>query len=237
MATSGSIDFKLDRDSLIKQALLACGAISEYQPASAEQLATAATNLNLIVKEWQADGLQLWLIQSISVSLTQGKTSYTIKTGGDVNADRPTAILEAFIQDGSNDTPLTSMTRQEYWELGDKTSEGTPHSYYYEPQLTQGVLYLYTAPDANAAANKTVILKAHRQVQDLDAATDDMDFPVEWHRALKFALARDLSPNYGTPERTVRRLERWAETAHDKLLGWDRENDDTVQFTPGGNYR
>ncbi|MFQ5500447.1 MAG: hypothetical protein ACE5FH_12330, partial [Candidatus Zixiibacteriota bacterium] len=125
MATSNSIDFKLNRDELIKEALRACGAISEYQAPSAEQIASGSRALNLIIKEWQADGLQLWLIQSISVSLTDGNASYTIGAGGDVNVDRPTKIHEAFIRDGTNDTPLEPMTRQEYWALGDKTSKGS----------------------------------------------------------------------------------------------------------------
>jgi len=230
MARSGSINFNMNRDELIKQSLKACGALTENQTPSAAQMKDAANALNMIIKEWQTDGLQLWLIQAITVTLTAAKASYTIGAGGDVNVDRPTKIYEAFIRDGTNDTPLTPVSRQEYWSLGDKTQTGTPNSFYYEPQLDLGVLYLYVVPDTNAAT-KTIELKAHRQIQDMDAATDSFDFPMEWFRALKFALAADLGIDYATPERHMRRLEKYAAMAFDKVSGWDVEQA-SVSFMP-----
>ena len=60
MATSGSTNFTLNRDELIKDALLDIGAVSQDDTPSASIVNSASRKLNMMLKAWQTFGLQLW---------------------------------------------------------------------------------------------------------------------------------------------------------------------------------
>ena len=62
MATSGTQLFKVNRDQLILSALRLCGAVDPEAAAvvSTTQTDNAAQALNMMVKSWEAKGLQLW---------------------------------------------------------------------------------------------------------------------------------------------------------------------------------
>lgn len=63
MATSGSVDFSLSRDNLIKYALLNVGALPDGGTPTANQYTDGAVFLNMIVKAWHADGMPLWALK------------------------------------------------------------------------------------------------------------------------------------------------------------------------------
>lgn len=108
---------------------------------------------------------------------------------------RPLQILTFNLReaDGS-DTPIYPMLLEEYEAVPDKDAPGTPTRYLYESHLTNGVLRFDTAPDDVSDLGKFVYL---RPVEDLDAGSNDMDYPQHWFRALKFNLALDLAPEKG----------------------------------------
>ena len=60
--TSGSVDFKITRDTLSTAALRLLGAVDPENTAgpTASQLTNAAEALNLLIKEWEYLGIQLW---------------------------------------------------------------------------------------------------------------------------------------------------------------------------------
>lgn len=62
MATSGTVTFQLNRDQLITQAFLKLGVIDPENTSNltANQISLAAQTLNMMVKGWEAEGLQLW---------------------------------------------------------------------------------------------------------------------------------------------------------------------------------
>jgi hypothetical protein len=63
MATSGSVDFNITRDNIIKYALLNIGAIAQGDTPTSTQVTDAAVYLNLIVKAWHAAGMPLWALK------------------------------------------------------------------------------------------------------------------------------------------------------------------------------
>ena len=110
--------------------------------------------------------------------------------------------------------------------MNDKTSTGPPIQIYYDPQLTNGVLYVWQACDN---VQERIRMTVKRPVEDFDAQTHDADFPQEWLRALKFNLAIEIAPEYGKdPSNTV--IVRAGETK-DAVSGFDRE-DTSVFFQP-----
>lgn len=59
MALSNSTDFLVNRDEIITEALLLLGVIYEGQTPDTDSVASLARTLNMMLKNWQADGLRL----------------------------------------------------------------------------------------------------------------------------------------------------------------------------------
>lgn len=108
---------------------------------------------------------------------------------------RPMEILNARYRDsGGNEIPCTFLSEAEYHALPQKDTLGSPLQLYYDPQLTNGVLYTWPTADAVDGQLK---LTVKREIDDLDAITDDVEFPKEWQLPVIYNLAVELIPSYG----------------------------------------
>ena len=94
MATSGSFDFVLDRDDIITEALQQVGAIADGETPSSDQLTSCSRTLNMVMKAWQADGMQLYRKKEYTITLVASDNTYTFGSGGDVS-EVPTRIRHA----------------------------------------------------------------------------------------------------------------------------------------------
>ena len=225
MATSGSSNFATSRDSLIAGALRIAGAIAQGETPSATQVTEASEALNMMVKALQADGLPVWAIKETNVTLTASTASYTIGDGATVDTPKPLKVYSAMLRntDTDIDTPMTLLTRQEYNSLGNKTTEGDPISFWYNPQLTTGTLTLYPTPSTTVASSSVVRIIYQRPFEDFDASTDEPDFPQEWYEAIKFMLADRLAPEYGLSLQERQDISARAERMHQAALGFGTE--------------
>lgn len=306
MATSGSYDFSVNCQEIIKGAMRLIGAIASGETPAAAEISDGREALNMLVKSWVAEGIGLWLNQEVILFLEKSENSYTLGPTGDhctassvkteiktaassgdgtIDVDSITGISDGdFIgielDDGTlqwttingapaGDTitltanltddvavdnhvytytskiprpleviearrvyaddiqvPLEIVSRDEYMALSDKTSTGAPIQAYYDPQLTNGVLYVWQACND---VQERIRMTVKRPVEDFDANTNDADFPQEWLRALKFNLAIEIAPEYGKePSNTV--IVK-AEETKDAVGGFDREST-SVFFQP-----
>jgi hypothetical protein len=98
------------------------------------------------------------------------------------------------------------IDQQAYNMLTPKTSTGTPNQLWYQTPGTagntsgtqmRGTLFLFNSPDAYSIANVTIGLVVHQPFEDFDASSDVPDFPSYWFNAIKWALADQLSSEYG----------------------------------------
>lgn len=188
------------------------------------------------------------------VTITNGGTKYASKptitfTGGggtgaaaiaNMNGRfmmRPLMLLDdAFVRQTSSnaDSPMSQYSRHEYERLGNKTSQGQPHSFYYDPQLDNGVIRVYPAP--NSATTYTMRFTGQLPLQDVNLANENVDFPQEWFQALKWGLANETSIAAGLPEALIDRIEKRAVQYLEEMSEWDGRQDNTsVQFAPAGS--
>ena len=150
-------------------------------------------------------------------------------------AERPLRILDARIKINDGDeTPVNLISREKYFDLPTKGSTGNASQFYYNPTLTNGTLYLWPT---STSVNDTVHLTAQRQLQDLDSATDNLDFPQEWELAIAYSLADLLITSYGDAisSQKAQRIESKAAQFMDIVEDFDQENA-SIQFTPTGDY-
>lgn len=193
--TSGSTDFSITRDDIIKRALRLIGALAQGETPTTDQVTEAAVALNGLVKAWQADGMPLWAIKERTVSLVASQASYTL------SAPKTLKVLQAFNRSTTSnvDIPMRIITKEEYNRLGNKTSSGNPIQVYHDPRRDDSILYVFPVPTSTEAANNTIHIIYQAPYEDFDASTDNPDFPQEWYDAITYGLACRLAPEYGLP--------------------------------------
>lgn len=213
--------FSVTRDQIIDAAMRLCGVLGQYNTPTANDYTVCAEALNMLVKQWQIEGMPLWQYQKITVPLVAAQASYTIGPTGNVVVDRPLRVAQAYIRDANGtDTPLMQVSRQEYNGFTIKTQEGVPHSVYFDPQLTNAVLYVYPVPED---ATRTIYIECHSPVQDFTASGTVPDFPSEWFQALKFGLADAIAFEFDVPIEKQQIFERKALMFKEQLTNWSQE--------------
>lgn len=221
MPTSGSSDFTLETNPLIDEAFDICGIGSEGEAISDDQYVRAKRSLNLIVKAWGAHE-RLWLKTEDNVTLVADQAVYALAT---LLSTKPMRVLSVRrrVTTGAIDTPLSELSREEYFDLPNKTGSGVPVQFYYDPQRDTGALYLWPAPDTTTASAMTLKLTYLRKIEDFDGSADAPDLPQEWLRALAYTLASELALKYGVAPDIRAEISARASSYLDQIEGWDNE--------------
>lgn len=140
---------------------------------------------------------QITITDATTVAASSGAKVYTYTT----DAQRPLYITSIRRQDNSNnEVPLHSASRQEYFDLPNKSAAGIPIQYYYDPKIGLGKVYVYLTPNDEKVKLRYSFV---RTFEDFDNSTDTPDMPQEWYDALTFNLAVRLGLIFGkggTPE-------------------------------------
>lgn len=83
MSTSGSYDFTVNRDEIIREASDLVGSFSQSETIPAAEIVSCARKLNLMVKALMAQGVHLWAMQEATLFLTVADGQYSIGPSGD----------------------------------------------------------------------------------------------------------------------------------------------------------
>ena len=221
----------LNRDNLITAALRIIGVLRPNQTASSDSLETGQEALNLIIRSWVADGLQLWVLKQQQHTLTADTKSYTVGTTGDISVSRPDKIDKVIFRSaaGTYDRPLERFTREEYWSLSTKQQNGEPTAFYYDPQLTTSTLYLWPYP--LTVTNESIVIIYQKPFDDMDLSSDTFEFPSWYHNALKWGLAAQLYYEYRDDLNKGAFIERRAMEEKQRVMEYDQEQG-SLYFQP-----
>ena len=218
MATSGSTDYSTDRDTIIKDAMIEIGALNSGDSPTADEITDCSRFLNGMVKHWQIH-IDLWPTKDVPHTLTPGTESYTVGDGADIDTPRPLRLISCRREDSSgNEIKVEVVTREEYKNLPTKSTQATVNVVYYDPQLSEGVLYVWPT---GTTTDKILNLTFQRPLEDFDAAIDEPDFPQEWYLALVKNLAVNISPMFEKPIDPF--LQATADRLLEELKGFDTE--------------
>lgn len=195
MATSGTYRFNMSRDDTIRAALRLTTRFGSGDPIPPEDIADCALALNIICKTLAIKGWPLWCVQTLQLPFVAGQATYNLSTAS--GNTLPLRILDAWWRSPTgNDVTLTPTSRYDADTLGQKSSPGIPNQYWYDPQLSGGIMTVYNVPQD---ANGTLFVVIQRQIQDVNLATDNLDFPQEAYRMLRWMLADEIAIEYSTP--------------------------------------
>lgn len=118
MATSGSTDFSVNRDDLCKAVLRLCGVIAAEETPEADDIENVSQAMNMMVKAWAGEGIQLFTQKRATLFLQNSKTSYNLGPSGD-HATHSYTSTTIRVAEAANETSLevtttTGMTAADY---------------------------------------------------------------------------------------------------------------------------
>lgn len=237
MATSGTAVVTATRDDVIKAALRSLKVIAVGETPVAEDYTNCAFALGLLLNSLNTDGYMTWLYQTVSVPFVAAQASYTIaESGANVTAFRPVRIAHAYRRDSStppNDVDMVQLSRQEYDMLTPKTQAGVPTQYFYDPQLTAGVFYVWPVPSDTTYSARLCI---QRPVQDITASTQNFDVLREWLLPLRWILADEVGLEYEVDLATLKEVSARATYWRNRLADFSQEGG-SVFFQPDPQRR
>jgi hypothetical protein len=213
MAVTGT---KTVRD-IVSNAFKLIGVVAEDEAMTADEGETGLYWLDVMLKDWQSLGYNLWTYTEQTLTLTTA-ASYTL------NPVRPIRIIDARLVRSGLETPMMAMTRTEYDLLPNKASTGLPTTYYYDRQREAALFYVW--PVLATADGSTVKITYERELEDVTSLNDTLDMPGEWWAATTYNLAAMLADAY---ERNVPKVDARAGMLLERALAGDREG--SVFFT------
>lgn len=188
----------------------------------------------------QDDGETFWT----TVSTVPTSTTFTTSTGLDSAASIGNAVVayttkiirplripfaRTFNLYSEQEMPIMAISRKEYWNMPNKTSQGMPCQYFYDPQLDRGEFYVWPTPSNSDTA---IRMTWYRTIQDFTDPDDTSDLPQEWLSTLVWNLAADLAPAFDIPPPRYAMIKATADNKLEMARGWDREPE-PIQFMYG----
>jgi hypothetical protein len=179
MTTSGTTTFNLEIDKVIERAYRRAGKSLR----TGYDLEAARDNLNLLFSEWANRGYSLWKVQNHTQNLTASTNQYTAPS----NADD---ILEMVFRNGSTDTSMTKISRSEYQNIPNKSSEGIPTQFYVQRNLANVQITTYLTPETtDTQINYWYV----QRIEDVGKYTNTPDAPFRFLPCMVSGLAYYLS--------------------------------------------
>ena len=169
MTVSGTKLFELDVTEYIEEAFERCG----LEVRTGYDMKSAKRSLNIMLAEWANRGLNQWTIQQVSVTVTQGTAAYSL--GADT-----IDILSAVVQRDGVDYGISRVSRDDFLNIPDKTSQSRISQFYVDRQITPS-LKVWPTPD-----NSTDVIIYNRLVRldDAGAAANTLEIPFRFYPAL-----------------------------------------------------
>lgn len=178
MSSSGSKNFELDVSEYIEEAFERCG----LEVRTGYDLKTAKRSLNLLLADWANRGLNQWTIKQRSVTMVTGDGEY------DLSAD-VIDVLSVIVRRDGTDYSLDRLSRSDYLDIPNKTTQGRPNQFFLDRQITPN-LKLWPVPDNST---DVVYYDALTRMDDADNYVNTMDMPFRFYPCLAAGLAYYIS--------------------------------------------
>lgn len=224
MALSGVTDGAVNVADVISEAMSVAGIKYGGDTIAAEDQAVCLSALRLMLRTWAASGQRLWLNQTQDVTLVSGTATYAL-------SPRSLEVLHVYRRANGNDVPVRVVSREEFERLPNKTTSGAPFMVWADRSATATTLNVYPVPGANEVAASMILrVAAKRQLQDVTAAGETLDWPPEWIEAMVYNLAVRISPRFDLPVKPE--LAILAGDMYANLNGQDREGSVIMRAGP-----
>ena len=178
MATSGTRTFSLNVADAIEEAYELAG----LEARTSYDAITARRSLNIMFADWNNRGIQMWEVSKVELTLTEGTNEYSINS---FDIDILDAYIEKTINNVVTDHSISRMDRNEYIGIPNKATKARPTQYWLE-RLTTPKIHLYPTPENST---DKLVYYVWRTIEDIDAASQDVDVPNRFLPCLVSGLA------------------------------------------------
>lgn len=180
---------------LITSSMRLISAIATGETPNDDEISDGLLVLNDMLENWSTERLSVWGQADQVFNLVAGQSAYTIGPGGNFNTVRPVRISGAFSTVLGVDFPIDIITQQEYNEISLKTAQQQiVEKLVYVNDAPLGRITLYPPPSGVVP----ITLSLDRVLTTPVVAATQLIGPPGFTKALRFCLAAELAPEYGT---------------------------------------
>ena len=223
MATSGTTAFNMDFTEIAEEAWERAG--SEMR--SGYDLRTARRSMNLLTIEWQNRGINMWTIDSGTISLVSGTSQYTLP------ADT-IDLLEQAVRTNSgvtatqSDLNINRISVSTYASIPNKLTQGRPIQVWIERLRDAPRINIWPVPDNN---DYVFVYWRMRRVEDAGTGIETADMNFRFLPCLVAGLAYQISMKDPSLSQRAPMLKAEYEAQFALAAGEDREKA-SVRFVP-----
>jgi hypothetical protein len=224
VTTSGTTAFNLDLTELVEEAFERCGA----ELRSGYDLKTARRSLNLLFADWANRGINLWTVDTGSITCVQGTATYNLP------ADT-VDLMEHVIRTGAgnastqSDLAVTRISVSTYSSIPNKLTQARPIQIYINRQAPIPTVTLWPTPDGSQTY--TLIYWYLRRIEDAGAGVNTMDVPFRFIPCMVAGLAYYFSMKIPNALERMQVLKAQYDEAWDLASTEDREKA-AIRFVP-----
>lgn len=189
MTTSGTTIWNPDIAELAEEAYERAG----LEMRSGYDLRTARRSLNFLLTEWANKGLNLWTVNSGTITLVAGQKTYTSADGlPDDAVDYIEHVCRTTSGGIASDISLNRISVSTYANIPTKDQSGRPYQIYVNRATANPTITLWPVPDSS-----TTYTLAYWYLKRIDDATNPasqtMEIPFRFYNALVAGLAYQIA--------------------------------------------
>lgn len=230
MTTTGTTSFNLDMNDLLEEAFeRATGGARELR--SGYDFRTARRSLNLLTIEWASRGINLWTLESGTLQLTQGASTYQLP------ADTIDLAEHVIRQNPGNtstqaDLTITRISVSTYATIPNKLATGRPIQIFIERLVNGPRINVWPVPNNDSY---TLYYWRLRRIQDAGTGVSTQDIPFRFLNCMVAGLAYYIAMKVPEGRDLLQGLKTEYEQQWDTASSEDREKA-PIRFVPRRAY-
>lgn len=197
---------------IIYDALSATVALGEAMTPSDEDAQLCLRRLNRLVDSWANDKLFAFHVKESSFTMTPGTATYS---SSPLSNGRPANVDSVRVRLSGTDYPVELINNQQYGDIEDKTTAGTPDQCYIDADYPNWTMAFYPVP----AAAYTCYVSGRYPITSAMTLDSVLSLPPGYERALVDNLTVDIGPSFG-----VQAAPAAVEAARSSLAALKRNN-------------
>jgi len=196
-------------NDVINSALRLINVLASGEVPTAAESQDALATLNLMMEEWSADRLTVFTVQRVVqdalgnfFNLVPGQKAYTYGPGGFFNVPRPAYIDRIGIISKANpiqplELPLEYLTTDQYAAIPVKDiTSSLPLKVWDDLGFPLRTFTFWCVPDGGLPVS--IAVYSWTALMSFPDLATDLEFPPGYFKAIRYNLAVDLAPEFGT---------------------------------------
>lgn len=183
-----------------------------------QHMADARFEANMLMSDWQGDGLNTWQVELVTQDIIAGQYIYDVPNTTVFTLD---LVIRQNPESGMPiDRLIIPISRSDYMAIANKTMQGFPTSYWFD-RLLDPKLYLWPVPNNDIIGGLRYYVQKRPMDEDTINGTQ-IAIPYQAYDAFTWALAERLAFIY-SPEKLAMIAPK-AQQSYQRMLQSTTEN-------------